>query len=284
MKSRWGIYLKERFPLIPNILVAWGMILSCARLALPAGAPLPHLEFAVGFVGAIVFLAQLRFMDELKDVEKDKIAHPDRPLPRGLFTTAEFARWIVLFQSVMIALAIATGLLLNPTAGIFFGVGTVYLYLMYREFFLPSLARSPFLYAITHQAITVPMLGFGVALFAPDFFRTPEFGWFSMLLVSAFFAFEIGRKLDPRAHPLLTTYLVVYGRMKTVSALGILLSLLVVSAVKLGLGIVFIPLGGIALLSLSLVFFAPEKFKWIEAILTVVLLASLWTVPFVGRG
>ena len=41
------------------------------------------------FIGVslfLIFITELRFMDELKDYEKDKIAHPDRPLPRGLVT------------------------------------------------------------------------------------------------------------------------------------------------------------------------------------------------------
>lgn len=283
MKSRWGIYLKERFPLIPNLLAAWGMIFSSARLALPVGAAIPRLEFAVGLVGGLVFLAQLRFMDELKDVEKDRIAHPDRPLPRGLFTTDEFSRWIVLFQSIMIALAALTAVFLNSSAGIYFGIGTAYLYLMYREFFTPRLARSPFLYAITHQVITVPMLAFAFAVFVPVSVLTAEFAWFATMLVAAFFVFEIGRKLDPRAHPLLTTYLAVYGRAKTVGAMTILLAIVAASAFRLGLGIVFFPLGGLALASLSLLWLAPDRYKWIEGILTLLLLASLWTVPFVGR-
>lgn len=283
MNSRWGIYLKERFPLLPNVIAAWGMILSCAHLALGPYATIPPVKFAFGLTGGLVFLAQLRFMDELKDYEKDKIAHPERPLPRGLFTPAEFANWVKLFQRIMIGLSVLAAFVINPLAGILFGFGTGYLYLMYHEFFIgPRLANSPLLYAITHQLITVPMLGFAVAVFAPAAIVTESFGWFSLFLVCAFFVFEIGRKLDPEAHPLLTTYLVVYGRTRTVVFMVILTLLLMLSAYRLGMGKVFFPLGILSLLSFSIVFVAPRRFKWVEGILMVLLLASLWTLPFLG--
>ena len=37
----------------------------------------------------MLFFAELRLMDELKDYEKDLIAHPERPLPRGLLSREE---------------------------------------------------------------------------------------------------------------------------------------------------------------------------------------------------
>lgn len=283
--SRWGVYFKERFPIIPNVLVAWGMILSSARLALPANASVPKVEFTLALIGGIIFLAQMRLMDELKDFEKDKIAHPDRPLPRGLFSPEEFSRWIRIFQATMFGIAILACFTLNLTAGFFFAFGTFYLYLMYREFFVGTqLARSPILYAITHQVITVPMIAFGFSAFEPQSYASMTFVWFCLMLVSAFFAFEVGRKLDPKAHPLLGTYLTTYGRSKTALLLLVLLGILMWSATNLGWGKVMIPFGLISLCSLSLLWIAPQKYKWAEGWITLTLLASLWVIAIGGNA
>ena len=283
MNSRWAIYLKERFPLIPNLLAAWGMVYSAARLALPAGASVPCGTFALALTGGMIFLAQIRFMDELKDFEKDKLAHPERPLPRGLFSPQEFERWIMIFQVLMGLTALVTGFLLNWTAALWFGVGTFYLYLMYKEFFVgKKLADFPLLYAITHQVITVPMLAFAFTAFVPESAQSLEFKFYSILLVSAFFAFEVARKLDPAAHPLLQTYLSRYGKTKTALLIAVTLTGVAWSSIQLGVGVFLLPLCALSLFSLSLIWFAPQKFKWAEGIMMLVLLMSLWCVPLKG--
>jgi hypothetical protein len=279
MNSRWGIYLKERFPLIPNLIAAWGMVYSAALLALPHGTAIPKVPFALALIGGVIFLAQIRFMDELKDIEKDKIAHPTRPLPRGLFTPAEFAKFIQLFQILMFVTAALAAVILNLTAGLFFAFGTVYLYLMYKEFFCGSwLSERPILYALTHQIIIVPMLGFGFTVFAPESYQSRAFVWYSVLLVTAFFTFEVGRKLDPNAHPLLRTYLYTYGKVKTALLLAALLIVFSISAYFLGLS-ALIGFSAISLVSLIFIWKAPSKFKWIEGIIMLLFLASLWAIP-----
>jgi 4-hydroxybenzoate polyprenyltransferase len=40
-------------------------------------------------------------MDEVKDLAKDRIAHPERPLPRGLLTVREVERAIFLLMGAL---------------------------------------------------------------------------------------------------------------------------------------------------------------------------------------
>ena len=79
-------FMKERVPVIANLILAVGMILSVAATM----GITPGLKESI-FIGVslLIFITELRFMDELKDYEKDKIAHPDRPLPRGLVTKGQ---------------------------------------------------------------------------------------------------------------------------------------------------------------------------------------------------
>ncbi|MBU6155139.1 MAG: UbiA family prenyltransferase [Bdellovibrionales bacterium] len=282
MKSRWTIYLTERFPLLPNALIAAGITLSAMGIA---GDPNPGLvPPLMSFVGGMVFLAQIRFMDEYKDFDKDKIAHPLRPLPRGLFTMTEFSRFIRIFNAAMLAVSILAAVLVGKIAGAFFALGALYLYLMFKEFFLGEwLSARPLLYALSHQFIIIPMAAFVLECFSPGSLQHPDFPAFASLLLFSFFGFEVGRKLDPAAHPVLNTYLRRYGREKTAFLLLILLGLSLRAGERLGLLVLLGPIYVLTLVFLSILWWAPKRFKWIEGAVTLFLLLSIWGLPII-RG
>ncbi len=283
MNSRWGIYFKERFPLIPNLLVALGITHSARIIAeLNSGVSSDHLNTFLAVVGGMLFLAQIRLMDEYKDFEKDKIAHPERPLPRGLFQHHEFGNWIFRFNVCMVVLALLIGWLLNPVAGILFGVGTIYLFLMFKEFYSGAwLSKHPMLYAISHQLIIFPMGAFVYSCYQPEIFQNGSVFWFCLLLLGAFFGFEVGRKLDPAAHPILKTYLTQYGKNKTVILLLGLLALATHAGTRLGAEALLGPIYVMTILISSLIWWSPEKFKIVEGIVTLYLLLSIWAIPIV---
>lgn len=280
MNSRWSIYFKERFPLIPNLLVALGIVESARRWSTVQGSePRGPLAFMIALIGGMLFLMQLRLMDETKDFDKDKIAHPERPLPRGLFRLDEFKTFVRRFQWSMIlwmgVAAVAGGI----QAAILFGFGVFYLHLMFVEFYLGDrLARRPLLYAILHQIIIFPLGYFVLACFHSPWNDLRGF-WFCTLLIGAFFGFEVGRKLDPEAHPVLRTYLSVYGKEKTVFLLLGLLGISTHAASTLGVASVLGPLYILILAGSSLLWWAPSRFKIIEGLVTLYLLLALWSLP-----
>jgi 4-hydroxybenzoate polyprenyltransferase len=281
MNSRWGIYFKERFPLIPNLLVAMGITHSARILVeLKTGQVSSSLSTWIAVIGGILFLAQIRFMDEYKDFEKDKIAHPERPLPRGLFTPAEFGAWITRFNIGMVILSFLTSWLLNPISGVLFGAGTIYLYLMFKEFYVGEwLSKRPMLYAITHQLIIFPMGAFVYSCYQSEGMFTPTLFWFCTMLLGSFFGFEVGRKLDPVAHPILKTYLTVFGKNKTVFLLLSLLAMSTHAGTQLGVELILGPVYLLILLSIGMIWWAPTKFKVVEGLVTLFLLLSIWAVP-----
>ncbi len=280
MNSRWGIYLKERFPVIPNFLIALGLTQSIRILCRGLSVETPALASWFGVIGGMLFLAQLRFMDEYKDFEKDKIAHPERPLPRGLFTHDEFGMWITRFNIAMVLFSVLCMIFLNLASGILFALGTVYLYLMFVEFYVGKwLSDRPLLYAITHQAILFPLGAFAFACFWPDGLNQPYPWRFCFLLLGTFFGFEVGRKLDPNSNPILKTYLYLYGKKKTTALLLLMLGISTFAAWKLYIFALLGPLYFLIALSTPLLWKKPEKFKIIEGLVVLYLLVAIWAIP-----
>lgn len=275
--KRWKIFLNERFPIIPNIIITTGLVSTSFGLY---KSPMNRFTYLYACIVFFLFLGQLRFMDELKDYQKDLIAHPKRPLPRGLITTSEMRLMIFVVQGILFLLALSSFVFFTPFSGLCLLIGIVWLFLMYKEFFIgKSLSKFPFIYAITHQVIILPMGMFVMsAINQTNEFNSLIFA-LSALLLCTFFTYEISRKLDPNAIPLLGTYLVVSGKSKTILAITFLtaIGLFLSSYLNLGLWLT-IPLI-IVYLSHSLLYLAPKKFKITEAFVTIYLLYIIWLLP-----
>ncbi|WP_141735262.1 UbiA family prenyltransferase [Oligoflexus tunisiensis] len=208
MRLPWLIYIKERFPLPVYLLLTVGMAWQ-GQLALSTDFNLA--ARILGPVMLLVFFFCLRLMDEVKDYKKDLTAHPERPLPRGLIQVATAKKVIGFTLALQIFFGI--GLLAADLsyAGYFWIMTTVWLYLMYVEFYCGAwLEQRPFFYATTHQLILLPLI-LSAAHLMGDVNSRPAI-WSGVMILGAFFTYEIARKLDPKAHELLRTYRLVYGR------------------------------------------------------------------------
>jgi hypothetical protein len=272
-------FIKERVPVIANLILALGLLFSVNSFS-ERSADLSAMIFSV--IVLLVFITELRFMDELKDYEKDKIAHPDRPLPRGLVTTVQVQS---LVNITFLFLVVLTGLsfVFSLSAGIYLSITTAWLYLMYKEFFFKEgkLGEYPLLYAISHQVVIVPVCLFMIQLLAPETSGENTIA-FCMLILSSFFTFEVGRKLDPSSHRILGTYLVQYGRLKTYLLISILSLIGLTGGVLLNLGLwTFIPYS-IVYITMIRVYFFKARFKDLEGIIALSLILNLWAL-FLAR-
>ena len=272
--ARWMTYIKERYPLPVYILLVSAISLSGFRLF--GDQSIAYFRVFYVFICLLIFFAELRLMDELKDLDKDVIAHPDRPLPRGLLTTKEVRSAITLLMLLMLLLAAFGIMFLSLHSGLLFGFTAFYLLLMYKEFYVGDwLSKRPLLYAITHQVILFPVIAFAVSSATPDAsFSSPTF-LLGLTGLGSFFAYEVCRKLDPDAHPILKTYLSVYGLAGTFI---IVLAAVLVSAFSAYLMHWHLFLWPFeALLLLSFVFFLlkPKLFKLVEAMASLSLLVHL---------
>jgi hypothetical protein len=273
--KRWVQYSKERFPLPVFLLLSCGYALS--GLACITW-PIPIAESLVASLLIVIFLFELRLMDEYKDKEKDKVAHPDRPIPRGLINENEVKRGIFVGLGLMllscVALAVAGKL---EAAGLYFFI-TTYLFLMYKEFFMGEwLGKRPFLYAVSHQPIGSLLALISTTIFSPeDTISQPALA-FAATTLGGFFAYEIGRKLNPNSHPILQTYIVVSGYPKTFVAFILALTVACGGMILMEMPswILIFPIA--AGFSFVVLFVRPLWFKAVEAFATINLVVCVWS-------
>lgn len=278
--ARWLTYVKERFPLPVYALLVGGIACSAQIVAAGSIRPLP---IALAIVGLFVFFAELRLMDEYKDYAKDVVAHPTRPLPRGVLARDEVRTVINGGLVLMAGYAVVVGAVSNLAAGGAYAVVVVHLWLMYKEFYVGAwLSARPLLYAFTHQLIVFPLAGFAALAARGESLSDPAMYVYATSVLGAFFAYEVARKLDPAAHPVLKTYLSVYGPVGT-GALVVALSLVAAYADFADhLYLLGWPAIAALFLTLPLLVLRPEKFKIVEALATLSLVVHLWA-PTVQR-
>ncbi len=274
--ATWRTYLQERSPLPAITTIGFLQSLSSNYLF---RAELDGKGILMSTLCLTLLLILMRLMDEIKDYQRDLIAHPERPLPRGLLTSAQILRAIQVLTTGLLASGALLFFFRSAASGAALVFTVVYLLLMYKEFFCSkSINRNAFFYAITHQAILIPMYIFSVSMTSPEAAFSERTLWFSLTGLGASFAFEVCRKLDPNSHPVLNTYLALYGKTPTMIAISLALGLLSVSAWKIGVQTLVWPAVGLLILFLPLVYFMPRQFKLIERICAFVALVQLLAV------
>jgi 4-hydroxybenzoate polyprenyltransferase len=270
--DRWLIFIRERFPLIPQLSFIVGMTLIAYYSE-------SVLSLAWGFIGLLLFFFLLRVMDEFKDYEKDCVAYPERPLPRGLISNDEMKKLIQGLILGMGAYSIFVGWVLNWSAGLAYLIIAIYLWAMFHEFNLKSyLSNRPLIYALSHQLIIVPIAAFLIAAAGNhDIFSANTF-LIAGTLFSGFFAYEISRKLNPVAHPILRTYPQIYGRNITLLLVITTISVQYFCSYFLGVSYILWPVGFLLLYGMIGYWFNPTKFKIVENISKVNLLTCIYTL------
>lgn len=271
----WLTYFKERFPLPVYVLLVGGMAASGNRLG---GASDWSAPFWATFLGLMVFFAVLRLMDELKDYDKDRLAHPERPLPRGLLKKDEVTRAIHMSVLGMVGLGLGFLYFSAEAAGLYLFI-TLYLWLMYKEFYAGGwLGKRPLLYAVTHQIILLPLCALGVAMAGGP--TCCAGGIYGALVLGSFFSYEVSRKLDPKAHPILGYYRQLYGVFGCLAIVGVCAMISAWAASMLGVAVLTIPASALLIASFGLL----EKggHKAVEAIASLSLLVHIWSVLLKG--
>lgn len=215
-------YLLERFPPGPTLLyggalfcAAWGL---AGRLpgATPGGWSAPVLGSLVFFLA----LLHVRLMDEHKDDQDDRIAHPDRLLSRGVVTLRDLKGLLVVVVAAEIVLAALLGLPALLTWAALFG----FTLLMLFEFGVGAwLSRHLGWYLISHQAMVLLMVLFAAStrLSLPSIAPTSwlALAVLALAMICATVTFELGRKTwnPEREHAHADSYTRVWGRPRTVA-------------------------------------------------------------------
>ena len=238
MSLKWiriARYVGERSPLPVLTILALGPIVSGWMFADKLGLcknQCVNLKSAsslfIALVGSLLFLIAARAMDEIKDANKDKAANPDRPLPRGLISLSELRFFLYLVLVLMFLLCICFLLLSQYIASALLFISTVYLWLMFKEFYVGQwLGKYPIAYALSHQVVSVPLYLFAFTLLVEPSERiidSAHFGHlpFTYVIANLFssLTYEFARKLQPDKHQDAQTYRQIYG-LKNATSLTI---------------------------------------------------------------
>lgn len=272
----WFKYVRERFPIIVYFILVSGFTLS------GAGLSLQPLQFyaVIPFLGMLLFFFILRLMDEVKDYKKDLIANPTRPLPRGEIKLESALKAIHLGVYSMVLFGILTAVLFSLPAGIIYLILTAYLWLMYKEFYIGDwLANRVFLYGVSHQLILIILCAFSVVFFNSEMLFQPETYLYGLTVLGSFFSYEVCRKLDPNAHPLLRTYIHEYGYAKSFLIVLAMSSLAALSSHYLYIQIWLASL--LVVTSFLILFVKPRMYKWVELVATLSLVIHIWSMAYI---
>jgi 4-hydroxybenzoate polyprenyltransferase len=277
MSHPWWVFIRERFPLPIYVLMVVGILFSVQLQSQPVSEGANPLVWILSLAGLFLFFFELRLMDEIKDYTKDLTAHPDRPLPRGVLTIDQATGMMRGLWWVMLGLSAVCALLLSLAAGGWYLVVTLWLGLMYREFFIGRwLTDRPILYAASHQIIMLPLVYFVAASHGADALSTLMTSM-ALAMMFGFFAYEICRKLDPHADRVLLTYLQIYGPKVTFLWLALLLFGGMVASGFAGLGWFLWPIQAALVLFGILMILRPDAYKVVEGVASLSLLLHLWS-------
>ena len=107
MFQRLHIYFKERYPIIPRLILGLIVFLEIHFIILLNEGITQFqigIQEGVGAFTVFAFLLWLRIADDLKDFETDKELFPERPLPSGRVTKKDVMIICAIIQGVTVVL------------------------------------------------------------------------------------------------------------------------------------------------------------------------------------
>jgi UbiA prenyltransferase family len=227
-------WARERFPLANGAFFAllYLLALFVGRSANPGPIEVSWRDLP-GLVALWSFFLWLRVLDEHKDFESDRIAHPDRVLQRGLVTLKDLR----VLGGVALVIQLVVSVWLDRSIGVVTGwwlVSVVWSLLMAKEFFVREwLRRHIMCYAFSHMVVMLPLVAWVASMGSPDAYRAPSTWMLASLVYASGLAFEMGRKIraPDDEHPSADSYTQSLGIGLATLVLGVVVA--IVSALTL---------------------------------------------------
>ena len=215
MIGRLHIYFKERYPIIPRLILGVIVFLEIHFIILLNQGVT---SFRIGveeFVGAFTvfaFLLWLRIADDLKDFETDKKLFPDRPLPSGRVYKKDIVIACVIVQAITVTLNV----IFMWDSILFFVILYIYGYLMSKWFFQrakiqPSLPLALITHNPVQAFVNLYIIGFTLLKY--------DLPWVTLTNIMALWTlyfpaliWEVSRKIKaPKDENDYTTYSKLFG-------------------------------------------------------------------------
>ncbi len=201
--QKWGIYQKERFPLLVYSILILTLTLASASITDN------FKNIFEAFIIALGIFMLLRIADEFKDYDDDCKYRAYRAVPRGLITLKELA--------VLGAIIIAIELFLAYTTQTFTSMIIIVVYwgLMSREFFAPTwLKAHPIVYLLSHMII-MPLIAFELLEVQKTDTSSISISFLALSFLNGV-VLEIGRKIRQKSEEEngVETYSFLWGKDK----------------------------------------------------------------------
>lgn len=275
MLKRLNIYFKERYPIIPRLVLGLIVFLEIYFIVLLNNGVIKFkigIQEIVGSFTVFAFLFWLRVADDLKDYETDKKLFKERPLPSGRVKIKD----VVIICAIIQAIAIILNLVFMNNI-IFLVILYVYGYLMSKWFFQKSKIQPNLMLAvITHNPVQMIVNLYIISFTCIKYSLNP----FSLTTIIALFTlyfpaliWEIARKIKaPKDENDYTTYSKLFGYKKAtkfilvITIVDIITNIILVFNLnKISIGILLIL---VSWMTCEFIEFIknPEKFKIVDKV------------------
>ncbi len=218
MLKRLEVYFKERYPLLPRLLLGGIVFLEIHFIILlNYGVTRFRLgvQELVGTYTVFAFLLWLRIADDLKDFETDKRLFPDRPLPSGRVFKKDIVAVCIVVELAAVVLNV---LFMNNF--LFFCILYGYGYLMSKWFFhKKQIQPSLVLALVTHNPVQMFVNIYIISFTVIKYDLKPVSLYTVMALWTLYFPaliWEVSRKIRaPKDENDYTTYSKLFGYRKS---------------------------------------------------------------------
>lgn len=275
MLKRLSIYFKERYPIIPRLLLGLIVFFEIYFIVLLNNG---IVQFSIGkeeIIGSFTvfaFLLWLRIADDLKDYETDKKLFKDRPLPSGRVKKKDVIIICYIIQIIVIVLN-----LMYMNNFIFFIILYFYGFLMSKWFFQKSKIQSNLILAvITHNPVQMIMNIYIVSFTCIKYSLNPISLTTIMAIFTLYFPaliWEISRKIKaPKDENEYTTYSKIFGYKKATKFVLILTIIDIITNIILVINLnkisVIILILLVSLMTYNFIDFMknPEKFELVKKV------------------
>lgn len=270
--GRWVIYIYERFPPLIFGSLAFGIVLS-AKGAFGSAV--------LTFVGIWGFLFTLRLGEDVRNIQKDRIAFPERPFPSGKITLPEAKSLLFLLQLLLFAYALIMWVFFQERAAFSFVILAAWAWAANsRLSHHHIMQRFPLLSALFAPLSVSLCAFFALSVVNPTAFLGNKACAYALTLYGATLTYQQVWTMNPGLHPITAQFIHFYGFRKTfwLAFLGLVIS--GGAAFSLGISVLLWPVEFVVLIALLVLFSQREQYRAAEMASSVSLIVHAWSGIF----